>query len=337
MSDPGTDDTTVTDTSDTSAVSPAGTDALMGVLTSLIASASTPEMQQAQALLLQRLALEGSVIPSRIPAAANVSEVGGYINLLTALGQDDMRTQMLGAALGLAGSVPLAGLTEPTPALTLTPVANDRPDGATAVPLTVSLRSDLAAGLSAALDTVHTAGGLLPLWSPPALTAAGAPVLLDMLLYLGRAVLVAPTATMMDPQTDPVVLGRAASDAGSGFRLAIRVDAGAPAGNTEDWTCLLWDAVGEAFAEQTVTGATMLPIETALAGSGLTAVQMAGPPTGLGDLSWARLAALGGLIPGVTRLGDELALVYPASRISSSALATMTNWLWDGTRFAPAI
>jgi hypothetical protein len=49
------------------------------------------------------------------------------------------------------------------------------------------------------------------------------------------------------------------------------------------------------------------------------------------------LAALGGLIPGVTRLGDELALVYPASRISGSALATMTNWLWDGTRFAPAI
>ncbi|MGE5291715.1 MAG: hypothetical protein ACM3ML_31865 [Micromonosporaceae bacterium] len=237
----------------------------------------------------------------------------------------------------LAGSVPLPGLTEPAPALTLTPVSNDRPDGAAAVPLTVSPRADLVAGLSAALDAVHTAGGLLPLWSPAALPAAGAPVLQDILLYLGRAVLVAPTATVVDPQTDPVVLGRAASDPGTGFRLAVRVHAGTAGGNTDDWTCLVWDTVGEAFAEQTVSGATMLPIETILAGSGLTAVQMAGPPAGRSDLSWARLAALGGLIPAVTRLGDELALIYPASRISGSALAAMTNWLWDGTRFAPAI
>jgi hypothetical protein len=336
MAEPDTDDGTVVDTSDTPAVSLAAADELMGVLTGLIANAGTPEMRQAQNLLLQRLALQGNVIPSRIPAPANISEVGGYINLLTALGQDDMRAQMLAAALGLAGSVPLPGLSEPAPALALTPVANDRPDGAPAVPLTVSLRSDLVGGLSAALDTAHTAGGLLPLWSPAALPAAGTPVPLDLLLYLGRAVLVAPTATMADPQTDPVVLGRAASDAGSGFRLAIRVDAGTPGGNTEDWTCLVWDTIGQAFAEQTVSGATMLPIGTLLAGSGLTAAQTAGPPAGRADLSWAHLAALGGLIPGVTRLGDELALIHPASRITGSALATMTNWLWNGTRFTPA-
>jgi hypothetical protein len=53
------------------------------------------------------------------------------------------------------------------------------------------------------------------------------------------------------------------------------------------------------------------------------------------DLSWARLAALGGLIPSVTRLGDELALVYPAAQITGSALAPLADWTWDGTRFAP--
>lgn len=345
MTDPGSDgtvtdgttvdDSTAVDTTDDPAVSAADVESLMGVLTGLIASASTPEIQQAQILLLQRLALEGSVIPSRIPAPADITQVGGYINLLTALAQDDMRTQMLGAALGLAGSAPLPGLSVVAPALTLTPVANDRPPDGTAVPLTVSLRSDLVAGLSAALDTAHAAGGLLPLWSAPALPPIGTPVLLDLLLYLGRAVLVAPTATLADPQTDAVVLGRAASDPGTGFRLAARVSAGTAGGNTEDWTCLARDPVGAAFVEQIVTGATMLPIETVLAGSGLAAVQMAGPPARLDDLSWARVAALGGLIPAVTRLGDELALVYPDSVIRGSALATMTSWIWDGTRFAP--
>jgi hypothetical protein len=336
MTDPATGDTTTVDTSSALSVSTSATDALMGALTTLIASASTPEMQQAQILLLQRLALEGDVIPSRIPAPANITEVGGYVNLLTALGQDDMRTQMLGAALGVAGTVPLPGLPEPAPPLTLTPVANDRPAGSPAVPMTVSMRSDLAAGLSVAFAAAHAAGGLLPLWSPPALPPAGAAVTLDLLLYVGRAVLVAPTAALVDPQTDAVVLGRPASDSGTGFQLAVRVTAGTPGGNTEDWTCLAWDPIGAAYVEQTVSGATMLPIDIVLTGSGLTAAPAPAPPTGLADLAWARLAALGGLLPGVTRLGDELALIYPASQITASGLATMTGWLWDGSQFAPA-
>jgi hypothetical protein len=314
------------------------TDALMAVLTNLIAAANTPEMQQAQVLLLQRLALEGSVIPSRIAAPADITQIGGYINLLTTLGQDDMRTQMLGAALGLAGSVPLPGLGQPGPPLTLTSTANDRPPGetGTGVAPTVSMRSDLVAGLSRALDAAHTAGGLLPLWTPSALPPAGASVLQDLLLYLGRAVLVAPTTTMVDPQTDPVVLGRPDSDGGTGFRLALRVNPDVPGSDNEDWTCLAREAVDQGFVTQTVSGASMLPMETVLAGSGLTASRSAAPPTGRDDLSWARLAALGGLIPSVTRLGDELALVQPAARIRASALATMTDWMWNGSRFAPA-
>jgi hypothetical protein len=37
----------------------------------------------------------------------------------------------------------------------------------------------------------------------------------------------------------------------------------------------------------------------------------------------------------VTRLGDELALVYSAAQITGSALAPLADWTWDGTRFAP--
>jgi hypothetical protein len=52
-------------------LSQAETDALIGVITNLIASASTPEMLRAQNLPRPRLALEGSVIPWRIPVPAN--------------------------------------------------------------------------------------------------------------------------------------------------------------------------------------------------------------------------------------------------------------------------
>jgi hypothetical protein len=132
----------LTDTTD-GAPSQTAVDALLSALTNLIAGASTPESQQAPTLLLQRLALEGSVIPSRIPPPANITQVGGYVNLLTSLGESDLRSQLLGAALGLAGSTPLPGLAAPAPALPLVPIANDRGGGA--VPVTVSLRSDMVA------------------------------------------------------------------------------------------------------------------------------------------------------------------------------------------------
>ena len=49
------------------------------------------------------LALQGDVIQSRIPAPRNITEIGGYLNLLQTLGQAEMRTQTLAGALGVAG------------------------------------------------------------------------------------------------------------------------------------------------------------------------------------------------------------------------------------------
>ncbi|HEY3528010.1 MAG TPA: hypothetical protein VGK78_02590 [Nocardioides sp.] len=325
---------TAPDAAETATVaSPESIDDLMGVLTGLIGSASSPEIRQAQVLLLQRLALEGDVIPSRIPAPANITQIGGYLNLLTALGQDDMRTQMLGATLGLAGSLPLPGLDQQPPPLSLAVVSNDVPPGSTGVAATVTMRSDLVSGLATALQTVHTAGGLLPLSAPAALPPVGSAAF-DPLLHLGRAVLAAPVVTLVDPQTDAVVLGRAASDTGTSYRLAVRVRSGTTGASTEDWTCLMWDAVSASYAEQTVSGATLLPIETALSGSGLMAVRPSGVPSGRNDLAWARLADVAGLLPGVTRLGDELALVYSKRQIAASAFAPMVDFVWDGGAFA---
>jgi hypothetical protein len=273
------------------------------------------------------------VIPSRIPAPANITEVGGYLNLLTALGEDDMRSQMLGAALGLAGTLPLPGLDQTPLPLSLSVLSNDVPAGTSGVAATVTMRSDLASGLATVLQAVHAAGGQLPLWSPPALPPAGSPAF-DPLLHLGRAVLVAPVATLVDPQQDAVVLGHPAADTGTSYRLAVRVRAGTTGASTVDWTCLVWDPVSSSYAEQNVTGPDLLPIEALLTGSGLTAVQSAAAPVGRSDLAWARLANVAGLLPGVTRLGDELALVYSKQRIAGSTFASILDWVWDGGTFA---
>lgn len=48
-----------------------------------------------------------------------------------------------------------------------------------------------------------------------------------------------------------------------------------------------------------------------------------------------RLAALGGLVPSVTRFGDEPALAYPAAQITNSAPAPLADRTRDGARFAP--
>ena len=85
-------------------------DGVLAALTEVIRSSTSPEVQEVQLMLLRRLALEGSVIPSRIPAPRNITEIGGYLNQLTTLGLDDMRTQMLGSVLGLAAPMPLSGL-----------------------------------------------------------------------------------------------------------------------------------------------------------------------------------------------------------------------------------
>ncbi len=324
----------------TPTVSDAAGDALVLALTDVIKGASTPEIQQAQALLLRRLAMQGDVIPSRIPAPRNITEIGGYFNLLTDLNEAAMRKDMLGAALGLAGADRLEGALGggSVPPMVLTRIANDRlpsPLG-DAVPLSVGVRADLAAPLVATVANVRSWGGHLPLWSPP--TALPAPTggtgpAPDPLPYLGREVWVAPTTATVDPATDPIVLGRASTDLTAGYRIGIRVADGTAGAPKLDWVGLKWDAIGNAFVETAIGATSLLPIDTALVATPFHAQPIAAAPTGRGDYTWARLVAPAGLLPGVSRLGDELALLWTADQVAESAYATHLDAIWDGTAF----
>jgi len=316
-------------------------DNVLNALTDVIRGATSPDVQAAQTLLLRRLALEGDVIPSRIPAPRNITEAAGYANLLGDLGLNDMRTQMLGAALGLAGSSPLPGFDAVAPPLALIAISNDRPagPGGAAVPLTVSVRADFADPLRAALSRVHAAGGLLPLWSPPAVLLPRAPgqppaTLPDPLLALGRELWVAPTTALVDPTSDPVVLGRTATDPGTGFRLALRVNAGTPGADPADWMALQWDQIAGVVIDHHLGTIPLLPLETALGPSGFMPTYPATRPGSRSDYAWAKLTNTAGLVTGISRLSEELSLVHPAAAIAASVFADSLGSIWDGTAFA---
>ena len=315
---------------------PAG-DALLLALTDAIRSATGPEMQQAQALLLRRLATESEVIPGRSPSPKNVTEVGGWYNLLTDLGETGLRRELVTSVLGLPDDPFPSGIGGAAlPPMRLQTLPNDQPagDAAGTVPLSVSVRSDLATGLQAALDTVHAAGGVLPLWQPALALPTGTSLtpMPDPLPYLGREVWLAPTAALTDPATDSLVLGRASTDAGTGYRVGIRVTP--PAAPLLDWSGLVWDSVGGVFVEREIGTIGLLALETATAGSAFQGAPVTTSPASRADLTWARLRAVSGLLPGVTELGDELALLWTPDQIANSVFGTHTDAVWDGTAFA---
>ncbi len=77
-------------------------DPVIAALINILSTGTSPQVLALQQALLRRMLLEGDIIPSRIPAPKNITEVGGYINLLGSLGQTRIRTEVLASALGVA-------------------------------------------------------------------------------------------------------------------------------------------------------------------------------------------------------------------------------------------
>lgn len=67
----------------------------------LLEMETSAEMQKIRMLVMLRMAMEGEVKPTRIPAPANITEVGGYYNLLNKLNQKSMMRQMVASAVGI--------------------------------------------------------------------------------------------------------------------------------------------------------------------------------------------------------------------------------------------
>jgi hypothetical protein len=312
---------------------------LVQTLIGLVQSAASPDALEAQNIILRRMALEGDVIGSRIPPPRNISEIGGYLNLLGTLKEKAMREQTLAGILGVAGPVQSLGWVSNVQPLSMVAVTNDRPPVAAqpSFPLTVLVRSDFVAAVQSALSTLHSYGATLPLVSPPAIVlppgGTGAVIPANIMYYLGRTLMIAPTAALANPVADPIAL-IAPTGPGTDYALGAQVlNAASYAVPPADLDAVQCTPTTEEIIP--LNNVSFVPIAPILGAAGFYSPSPFPVPPNSTVNSWAWLTNITGLVVGETELGQELSLLYRQDQIAGSAYASMLTWTWNGTAFAP--
>jgi hypothetical protein len=306
---------------------------IVAALVNIMQAGTSPQMLAMQQQLVQRLLLEGDVVPSRLPAPLNITEVGGYINLLGDLGQSTLQTMLIASALGIAPPVNL--LTSPLGhPLAMISLANDRPAGSTqaTIPLTFSVRSDFQNAVESALTAIHSEGGTLPLLSSaPSLPAQGPGFTppADWLPMIGRELSILPTVALNDPTSDAVAL--ASKTSGGPYELvSLATGAGAPA--VAAWFALKWS--GGVLTEVSLPAAQFIELAPLFASAGFYPSSPLPSPSSPSDTAWAILTNITGLIPSMTTLQSELLLLYSPNDLGGSALPPYLSYIWDGKTFS---
>jgi len=314
-------------------------DQVVTTLLNILKDSTSPEFLRIQQILAQRLALTGSVVPSRIPNPKNITEIGGYLNLLANLDETELRSQTLASILGVAGPNPPAGLLPTQPVLFFATRQNDRPEVAQrpSIPLQFRMRSDFVSAFDAALTEVHERGCTLPILSsvePLAQVAvADSPTNIDFLKAIGRTLELMPTTALVDPDADALALARLA--AGGDQQVVARQldDTAAKASEvaTESWIAWQCDAVS---CTETTADRAYLALSTILNEAGWYQFAVPDVPSSLKEPgNWFRWMNITGLVPGVTRFGDELRLLYSQAEIVASPLREYLDAVWDGNTF----
>ena len=76
------------------------------ILALLMQQEVSPEMLEIKKMILRRIATETDIKPSRIPAPLNITEIGGYFNLMNKINQQEMLRQTLASILGIPVQTP---------------------------------------------------------------------------------------------------------------------------------------------------------------------------------------------------------------------------------------
>lgn len=313
-------------------------DALIHAIIGLLETTNSPAIQRAREIIAHRLAISGDIAPSRVPPPLNITEIGGYINLLTDYGEEEQRARLIAAALGIAG--PAISLPPPgqVPPLFFAERAQVRPDVPQQSTFTLSytMRSDFVAAFEAALAQVAASGGALPVLTPlrtlPPLSVSVAPGLAQLEL-IGRRLILAPTAALSDPAQDPLSVSRPA--AGGAFSVrALVLDAAAPAAPgiaAADWTS--WQCTSEA-CEEVETNDARFEISPMLNSAGWVQPDPISDPVTMTDPgNWANWINITGLVPGSSIFGDEISALYTTGQVLQSTVRDMMTLVWDGDAF----
>ena len=312
-------------------------------LTKVLESAISPEMTAAQLLILRRLATAGDLFPSRVPPPLNITQVGGYLNLVA----DDpvLSAQVLASALGVAGPNPTPGFDPTLPPLYFVTRTNDVVPGAAqpATPVQLRVRADFAGPFDAAVAVLHDRGARLPVLAadaplpplPPAGSSSTSPV--DVLAILGRRLTLVPSAGLVDPTSDPLAVGQLAG-AGPQLALARQVDATAPqAGTVTSAAYALWTCDAMTCTQSTVTD-SFVDLGPLLAAAGWHRDGPLAAPVSSSDAKgWNTWTNVTGLVAGTSTIGAELRLLFAPGQIAASSVRELQDLVWDGTAFvAPA-
>jgi hypothetical protein len=317
-------------------------DEVIDALVELMRTATRPDVLEAQRVLLQRLAHQGDVFPSRIPPPLNITEIGGYLNLLQELGQEEIRGGAVASALGVAGPPPgAAGLGGVVP-VGFVEAPNDRPEGPAqpSIPPTVTVRADFHAPLLTAVAAIRANGCALPLRAPrpqlPASQPGATATSLDddaVLAALGRSLEVFPGCVLVDPDADPLAIARLETPATSPFLLGARELDGGTAVPEQSWVAKRASATS--VVDDAPAPRRLLEVAPILNAAGWHHPEPIVAPVSLAERgTLARFTNVTGLVAGETTLGEELGLLYPPAAIARSALSSFTGFVWNGAAFA---
>jgi len=82
------------------------TNSLLDLAAKMLENETSEKVMEIKNQILQRIAMESDIKPSRIPAPLNITEIGGYINLMRELNQEEMLRHALSSILGLPMQTP---------------------------------------------------------------------------------------------------------------------------------------------------------------------------------------------------------------------------------------
>ena len=315
------------------------------VLLEILRQEVSPEAVSAKNLMLRRLATENPVGISRIPAPMNITEIGGYLNLLEKLGHTDLQYGMLSSALGLPQKIPELEFYDRVPVTFFSEFISDRPEcsGVKSLPLTFFMRNDLSTVFSLSMQTLHKEGGSLPLLSPqPALPAVGSvPSEKEMMVIIGRCMEIAPSAIAKSTKGNQNI--DTSEKAASGTKKDTASDAKteetasdvkttiSTAGNA-DPVIVTRDGIFVRGGNNVITvTAYFNETKAEITGNLIHADPL------LARAGWYYendvLKNITGLVKGRTTYGDELSRIYTGAQISASGVRELATAVWNGNTF----
>jgi hypothetical protein len=300
---------------------------LQAALLDIIKQETSAEATQARSMILRRLALEGDVVPSRIPAPINITQIGGYANLLEKRGYDELGYRMMASTLGLPADNFENALYDISPVQFFVNLEGDRPDceQTQSFPLSFAMRSDFHPAFATAQQEMRQAGAAVPFMNiRRALPGLNDPLpnLSQTFDIIGRALEIPPNAALHELKKDPVIIVKETD--GRGGLYALADDTVTVSGH--DAYVIDTESGGLTTAPLTGNYLNLSPILN-------KAGWYSGYDIDTHPLLLLKLRNITGLIPGVTTFGEELSLLYTRQQIVASSVREMLNWVWTGMAF----